>query len=90
MCFQEKEYLVLPNIWNLPGATLHYCAGCRSAKCLHISVSDLHVQEYIMSRFRNLRTLVVIKSLISFFLEGLMNRLYRPRLRKVFWETLPN
>jgi hypothetical protein len=84
LCFKEKEHLILPENWNLPGAAWHRSL-VHWGEFLQVSISDLHVVQYILTRFPYLTRLMLSNSVDDVFLEGLMQRVRNPHLKNLFW-----
>jgi hypothetical protein len=85
LCFSESNRLHLPQNWNLPGSIWHPSCAYPSVQTLQIFMTDLAVVQYIVSRFRNLRTLFFSNNFDQIFLEGLLQRVQNPHLQKLYW-----
>ncbi|KDR08188.1 uncharacterized protein LOC110839679 [Zootermopsis nevadensis] len=87
LCFKEREHLILPRKWNRPG-TLWVPASPPThwANFLQINISDLHVVDFVLTRFPKLTRLFLSDEIDEFFLESLMQRFHNNRrMEQLFW-----
>jgi hypothetical protein len=73
----------MPKTWSNPGACWISSPTFPSVQYLQVSMKDLKYTEYIVTRFQNLRRLVLKGDVDQVFLEGLLHRFHHLRLEEI-------
>jgi hypothetical protein len=85
LCFTDARELIMPRNWNIHGTSWHRRTAYPSVVSLQIFLNDLAVVQYLLTHFRNLENLFFSNNFDVIFFESLLQRMYNPHLRTLYW-----